>query len=189
MSSAEDGLSTTERELALSKVRLDRAVENYSQSQRLGAGELAVASEELHTAVIGLWWRMRPVLKGKEGWEDLSDLDSFESDEIWSGQHPQTGEPLLISGLSDLKHWVDRTATIETAATGPRRGRGGTREVSVRLPAPAAIRAGEVLTTRFNDLGWDVEPEDGLPGESGFDPAGEELVERKQKNEIMPDEI
>jgi len=149
-------------ELMEAKVRVDRAVEQYTQAQRLSGGNQMAAVESLHNAVIGLWWRMREHVRGEVGWQSLSTLEDITADAVYAGHHPETGEEVVIGGLCDLREWVDKETTVRTkSANTPLSSSGvSVQTVSVRLPPEAALTAAEALMWHFNDAGWDAKPEE-----------------------------
>lgn len=187
MSDATTTESASERALVEAKLTLDDAIEEFTRSQRLGQENILVASERLHTAVIGLWWRMRPHLHDDDGWEDLAEFDGIEADAIYSGTHPETGRKIEISGLQDLEEWIDKTVQVAEDQSGPNSSRSSShRSVTVRLPAEAAIRAAKVLSNQFHAYGWDAQASQGLPGQDDFNPAGDDLeIQRKDKEDIV----
>lgn len=183
------GESTTEtvseRALVDAKLTLDEAIEEFTRSQRLGEESVLVASERLHSAVIGLWWRMRPHLREDEGWDDVEEIEDIEGDTIFSGVHPKIGREVEISGLKDLEEWIDKKATMHQDQSSPNTSsRTSEHTITVRLPADAAIKAAKALSNRFHEYGWDAQASQGLPGQDEFDPAGEDL-KRKDKQEIL----
>jgi len=149
-------------ELMEAKVRVDRAVEQYTQAQRLSGGNQMAAVESLHNAVIGFWWRMREHVRGEVGWQSLSTLEDITADAVYAGHHPETGEEVVIGGLCDLREWVDKETTVRTkSANTPLSSRGeSVQTVSVRLPPEAALTAAEALMWHFNNAGWDAKPEE-----------------------------
>jgi len=149
-------------ELMGAKVRVDRAVEQYTQAQRLSGGNQMAAVESLHNAVIGFWWRMREHVRGEVGWQSLSTLEDIDDDVVYAGHHPETGEEVVIGGLCELREWVDKETTVRTkSANTPLSSSGeSVQTVSVRLPPAAALTAAEALMWHFNDAGWDAKPEE-----------------------------
>jgi len=149
-------------ELMEAKVRVDRAVEQYTQAQRFSGGNQMAAVESLHNAVIGFWWRMREHVRGEVGWQSLSTLEDITADAVYAGHHPETGEEVVIGGLCDLREWVDKETTVRTkSANTPLSSRGeSVQTVSVRLPPEAALTAAEALMWHFNNAGWDAKPEE-----------------------------
>lgn len=148
----------SERALVDAKIKLDNAIEEYTHSQRLGQENILLASEQLHTAVLGLWWRMQTHLKNGEGWKNVQNIDGIDFENIFSGQHPQTGKNIEISGLKDLGDWIDRSMTVREDVSGPNSSQTSSqRQISVRLPSEAAINAAEALLTRYHDFGWGLE--------------------------------
>jgi hypothetical protein len=142
-------------DLVLSKIRLDRAVEAYTKSQSVGPDQRLIATEGLHSATLGLWWRMRPHIKGRPEWDSAEESELIEGATIWEGRHPQSGDSVTIAGLADLEEWIDRSVEIERAAGGPNHASNThTEEVQVRLPAAAALDSAEVLADLFDELGW-----------------------------------
>jgi len=149
-------------ELMNAKVRVDRAVEQYTQAQRLSGGDQLAAVESLHNAVIRFWWRMREHVRGEVGWTSLGTLEDVASDTVYAGHHPETGEEVVISGLRDLRDWVDKETTVrsESANTPLSSSGASVQTVSVRLPPEAALTAAEALMWHFNNAGWDAKPEE-----------------------------
>jgi hypothetical protein len=149
-------------ELMNAKVRVDRAVEQYTQAQRLSGGDQMAAVESLHNAVIGFWWRMREHVRGEDGWTSLGTLEDVTAEAVYTGHHPETGEEVVISGLRELRDWVDKETTVrsESANTPLSSSGGSVQTVSVRLPPEAALTAAEALMWHFNDAGWDAKPEE-----------------------------
>lgn len=149
----------TRQDLINAKVRMDHAVVTFTQSQSVGEDQRLLASEELHAAVLGLWWRMRPNLKDKPEWDTPEHADFIDGDVLWEGPHPQTGGVVVIEGLRDLGEWIDRSDEIERPAPGPNHASSThSQEVKVRLPAAAALDAAEVLSDLFDQLGWGPNP-------------------------------
>jgi hypothetical protein len=167
----DEARAATERELKQTKLRLDDAVSAYSQGVQLGRKERAMAGQELHRAVIKLWWKMRPYLKADgDTWADLTEYEGIDRNFVWHGTHPQTGDEVAIIGLRDLRDWMDKTGTATTQNASPLSSRGSdTRSVQMRLPAPAAMSVAEILTERFHAFGWTAERDRGLQGQEGFD--------------------
>lgn len=149
---------STETAIANSKLELDAAVAAYSGVHQAGdAGDVEAMRVQLHRAVVGLWWRMRPALLDEdvEGWEDVSEADDWEGDVIWSGRHPKTGDHVKLQGLRDLREWIDRQADVRRTRTGPKLGGTTVSEsVPLRLPGQAALRSAELLTQQFREFGW-----------------------------------
>ena len=145
----------TRQDLVNAKVRMDHAVITFTQSQSVGEDQRLLASEELHAAVLGLWWRMLPNLKDRNEWTDAESAEFIDGNQIWSGTHPRTGREVEIASLEDLGAWIDRSDKIERPAPGPNHA-SSTRshEVKVRLPAGAALAAAEVLGDLYKQLGW-----------------------------------
>jgi hypothetical protein len=155
-----EGHTGTKRDLIESKMRLDRAIEEFAESQRLGGDRQLIAGEQLHAAVIGLYWRMRPHIREGNAWDDIEDLEEIDGEIIWEGTHPQTGQSIELSGLKDIEDWIEKTAAIESESNHPNHASSSeTVQVPVRLPAAAAIEAAKVLINRFDDLGWGVQPD------------------------------
>ena len=150
----------TKRDLIESKILLDNAIQEYAESQRLGETQATIAREQLHTSVVGFFWRLRPHIIRRDGWDSVADIEDYPDDEIWSGIHPQTGKNVTLEGLKDVQEWIDKTETVTQDANHPQRATASeTVEVPIRLPASASIEVAKVLTLRFDDMGWGVEPE------------------------------
>lgn len=150
------------RDLTESKIRLNNAVERWTQVQRLSASQREIAREELHSAVIGLWWRMAPTLRGSDGWDSVEGFDALDRDAIWSGRHPETGEAVEIDGLADVEQWIQRSYVSTEESDSPVAATGqDSFERIVRLPIPAAIAVARVLSIRYNQFGWDVPADKG----------------------------
>lgn len=152
------GAST--RALIESKIRLDDAVEDYTQAHGLSAQQTAVAKQRLHSAVIGFFWRMRPHIYDEDCWDSLEFVDAVDSEYIYQGELPQTGEKVTISGLRDLHEWIDRTETIDHKRETPLSSSASdTKTVRLTLPPAAAMRAAKVLGVKFEEFGWDARRE------------------------------
>ena len=145
----------TLQDLVNAKVRVNKAYETFTQLQSMGEDQRLLASEELHAAVLGLWWRMLPNLKDRNEWTDAESAEFIDGNQIWSGTHPRTGREVEIASLEDLGAWFNRSDKIERPAPGPNHA-SSTRshEVKVRLPAGAAVAAAEVLGDLYKQLGW-----------------------------------
>lgn len=151
---------TSEAAIVHAKQDLDRAVEAYSGVRHAGSpGDVETMRVQLHSAVIGLWWRMRATLIEEDAgcWEDVSGCDAWDGDVIWRGQHPKTGETVELGGLADIGKWVDRETHVARKRTGPKwSGATDTQSVPVRLPGEAALRCAGLLALQFNRFGWDA---------------------------------
>lgn len=159
--------ATSENAIVQAKLGLDDAVSRYAGVVQAGSdAEASVARTVLHKSVIDLWWRMRPALiaEGAECWTDVSEMESWDREEIWSGEHPRTGEPISLTGLADLEEWVDKQATVERELAGPKFG-GKTQAatITLALPGPAALRCSQVLGQAFREFGWDASTKDETP--------------------------
>lgn len=147
-----------EQEMVRAKLELDAAVEAYtSVLQAGGQADVETAKIRLHRAVVGLWWRLQPVLldEGADSWESVEDVSEWDGDVIWAGQHPRTGRRVVLDGLRDVGDWLDRTTTQQQSLSGPKYG-GKTETVRVQLalPGEAALRCADLLSREFRDLGW-----------------------------------
>jgi len=148
-------------ELMNSKVRVDRAVEEYTQAQRLGDDARVSAAERLHNAVMGFWWRMREHVRDEAGWDSLDALAEVSEGAVYDGPHPQTGHEVHIDGLCELGDWLDKTVTRRRQTRGPLSSTGTrTGPVTIRLPPEAARTAAEALMVHFERAGWDAKPEE-----------------------------
>lgn len=168
--SEDDRREITRRDVEFAKVRLSEAIEAFVDSQSGGTGHQLVAAKDLHKAVIGFWWRMRPHILELDIWESAADSKYLDRDVIWEGAHPRTDEPVRIEGLQDISEWVERTSQIEHPAPGPNRSsQTHSEEVRIQLPPAAAITVGELLTVLFKEFGLGVDVEDPMKGDAGFD--------------------
>lgn len=148
------------RDLTDAKIRLDRAIEQYSQSQQLGESQQIVSREELHSAVVGFFWRLRPHINNSNAWNSIAESDDYDGDEIWSGIEPESGRPVTIQGLKDIEKWVDKHVEKQTTREHPNFAIATeTANVPVRLPPQAAIECAKVLISEFDYLGWNVSPD------------------------------
>ena len=180
--------AASERELVAAKTNLDNAVAEFTQAHTLGAEQQFQATQQLHTAVIHLWWKMRPHLREEgEVWHDLTGYDGVERDYLWEGPHPQMGEEISINGLAELIYWIGKTVEVSASSTGPLSSSDENAERRpVRLPAAAALQAAEILSDKFHEYGWAAQRDYGLPGEESFDATetDEERVDRRDKHEL-----
>lgn len=166
------------------KQQMDFAVDQYINSNLYGSG--ALASSELHTKVLSLYWRMLAHLEGRDGWEDASDLECVEGDIIWQGYHPTLQQNATIKGLKDVKSWINRSVKQQKPSTGPRKNTSKESEqVPVVLTGDAALTIAEVLNKRFESFGWDAQIDHPTPEDK---PKPEHLVgllnRRDQKESV-----
>jgi len=149
------------RALVESKNRLDDILESWVGSRAFEHGDqIKVADAELHTAVMGFWWRMRPHLDSKDVWESVEKCDTVDEERIWAGVHPETGEQIELKGLADLAGWLDKTIEIEEDSPGPNRAsQTSTVATQLRLPSGAAIESAQLLCKLFSqaDIAPDVD--------------------------------
>jgi hypothetical protein len=143
------------RELSRSKVALDEAVQDYVRAHQI-ANDTEIARIKLHTAVLDLYWRMRPHLRESDCWESLEQDTDFDAAYIWQGEHPITGDDVRLSGVSDLDNWLDRRETVESSLSGPYNS-DHQPTTQVYLPADAALAAAEALEQKFKQYGWDAD--------------------------------
>jgi len=153
-----------ETALAEAKLELDRAFRTFVQSQMAGEESQQVASAQLHTAVMDLYWQLYVQLQAEsDAWESVEGHDAVGGEHIWQGTHPRTGDDVTIGGLADLEAWADKTKTVGRGGSGSL----GMQErdmatVTLRLPAGAALAAAKVLKYEFSQtfkLGVDVSTE------------------------------
>jgi hypothetical protein len=171
------------RDLTQAKIRLNEAVGQWTQVQRLSSQQRELAREELHSAVIGLWLRMEPHLRGRRGWENLQDFDELDREVIWSGIHPVTSEEVVIKGLSDVEEWIEKTVLEEQTSASPNAATGQeTIQRRIRLPVEAAIEVSRVLSIRYKQFGLDVNVDDGEQQTKIDRDLLEEVDEWRQKN-------
>ena len=156
---------SSESSIVDAKQSLDDAVSQYTTLLQLGSPvEIEQARSRLHTAVITLFWRMRGHLVRSDSWDDVSEFDDWDGDVIWSGDHPQTGERVVLTGLSDLDDWVESTATVEQTISGPKfSGKSEQRTITQRLPSDAALSCAQLLSQMYTHYGWDAETDGKLP--------------------------
>jgi hypothetical protein len=152
---------SSERSIVESKHNLDNAIRKYTAARQVypeGSGQLESLRSQLHTAVLELHWKMRAVTEAGRHWQDMSDDPNWDSDYIWTGNHPQTQDSVIIAGLSDLDDWLDNTYEKTSEYSGPKHSGKPPKatEESLRLPADAALEAAKVLVREFNDAGWDA---------------------------------
>lgn len=152
---------SSELAIVQAKQQLDDAIRQYTAARQVypdGSGQLESLRSQLHTAVLELHWKMRAVTEGGDHWQNMKNARDWDSDFIWTGKHPQTGDSIVIAGLADLDDWLDKTHERDTTLTGPKYGDKPpeTTEESLRLPAEAALEAAKVLVREFNDAGWDA---------------------------------
>jgi len=156
--------SAAQQSIAEAKERLDNAVRGFAQAQQLADQHQAVASQELHIAILDLFWRLRTHLyQESDAWEDLDGYTEVDDDRstIWSGRHPHVSGEVRIEGLRDLDNWFSKEVTVEAGGGGPLSTSTGTYTTTIALPAGAAIEAAKVLLLEYEQfsLGIDVSME------------------------------
>jgi len=156
--------SAAQQSIAEAKERLDNAVRGFAQAQQLADQHQAVASQELHIAILDLFWRLRTHLyQESDAWRNLhgyTEVDDGRSI-IWSGRHPHVNGEVRIEGLRDLDDWFSKEVTVEGGGGGPLSTSSKSYTTTIALPAGAAIDVAKILLLEYEQfsLGIDVSME------------------------------
>jgi len=152
------------------------AVGEYSQATGMGGQQKDMARVHLHREVVALYLRMEPYLAhDTDAWEDVSDCEYLDREYLWRGRHPRLGREITIQGLQDVREWVERTESVHRTADGPNSHNSTqSQQLTVYLPAGAAIEIAWLLRRFFREFGWDADIQHDTPLD---EPEGGDLVE------------
>jgi len=145
--------------IADAKVRMDQAVSNYLEAQQTAPRAAPVATTELHSSVLTLFWKLRPHLyQQSTAWADLEGFQPDEREKIWTGEHPKVSGTVEIVGLSDLSDWFANRVRVTNKARNPLTSDSSTTKTeTIALPAGGALAAARILQLEYDRFGLGIE--------------------------------